>query len=279
MNVYYESSNKEKLALADWPLMIQNPEALFSSSWQYDAAEVSGNGGKIVKFKRGMVTKSLKISALAESKIDYEHLIAHVNEVFEKDLISLQPGKLFVNDYYLTGYMISRDYGDYEDLFDSVEMTMEFLAEYPFWVKEEKHSFLVQNGDLQDDFLDYPHDYPYDYGHERTIAFLENAHYAPVDFRMTIYGPVDNPSIRIADHLYKVNIPIYENEYLVIDTRSQTIEKTTWQGEKVNAFHNRHKQESVFTPIPPGKNILNWSMTFGIDVLLYLERSEPIWNL
>ena len=51
--------------------------------------------------------------------------------------------------------------------------------------------------------------------------------------------------------------------------------KTTAGGQKINAFDLRNKEESVFEQIPPGKLALDWSGTFGFDLTLYEERSEP----
>ena len=94
------------------------------------------------------------------------------------------------------------------------------------------------------------------------------------DFRIIVYGPVVNPRIQINGHPYQVNDTLLVGEYMVIDSRNNTITKYTGS-QAINLFDFRDKAYSVFQPIPGGTLRLNWTGLFGFDLTLFEERSEP----
>ena len=95
---------------------------------------------------------------------------------------------------------------------------------------------------------------------------------------MIIYGPVVNPQITVGVNTYLVNIVLEEGEYLEIDSAAGTVVKVKVSGERVNAFHNRSFENSVFEPIHPGGQDIGWSGRFAFDLVIYEERSEPRWR-
>ena len=98
------------------------------------------------------------------------------------------------------------------------------------------------------------------------------------NFRIVIYGPVINPTIYIAGHEYTVNIEISENEHLTIDSIERTIVLTRYDGTLFNAFGDRNKASYIFQKIPKGNCVVAWDGSFGFDVVLCEERSEPKWQ-
>ena len=87
--------------------------------------------------------------------------------------------------------------------------------------------------------------------------------------------PLNNLVPEINDHVYQILDVLGESEYVMIDSKKGTIVKTTAGGQKVNAFDLRNKEESVFEKIPEKTLLISWPGTFGFDLTLYEERSEP----
>ena len=98
---------------------------------------------------------------------------------------------------------------------------------------------------------------------------INNESYLPCHFRMTIYGPVTDPEIVIANHIYKVETTVFTDERLEIDSRNNTVIKIGRLGEETDLYNSRYKLQSVFA----------WPGGYGIDITLYDERSEPRWTL
>ena len=48
-------------------------------------------------------------------------------------------------------------------------------------------------------------------------------------------------------------------------------------GVMVNLFDLRGKEFSVFEPIPGDVVTVTWNGSFGFDITLFEERSEPAW--
>ena len=107
---------------------------------------------------------------------------------------------------------------------------------------------------------------------------IVNDHYADSNFLLTIYGPIVDPVLYIGGHEYSVTIVLEEGEYLEIDSAAGTVVKVKVSGERVNAFHNRSFESSVFEPIHPGGQDIGWSGRFAFDLVIYEERSEPRWR-
>jgi hypothetical protein len=92
---------------------------------------------------------------------------------------------------------------------------------------------------------------------------------------MTIFGPVVNPQITINGYTYIIYMSVAEGEYLVVDSRAKTVTLYGEGGVQTNAFDNRNKAESVFEQIPGGNLQVVWDATFGFNLTIYHERSEP----
>ena len=122
-------------------------------------------------------------------------------------------------------------------------------------------------------------EFPFDFCTETGEEVLINPSFNDSNFIMTIYGFAENPQLNIAGHPYKVEATINEGEQLVINSLTHTVQKIGRLGEITNLYNARGKIYSVFKKIPPGTNTLQWSGGFGIDIILFDERSEPKWSL
>jgi len=262
--------------------MVSNQAEIFENEWAYEYDSMSGiNGVKITSFNKKLAEKDLKLEVFADSEEHYASIVESFHESCEKDIINLTPGKLFVNNYYIQCYISGSQYGEYDENFYAVEKTISIVTEYPFWCQDVVTSFYKKEEALLDgETLDYPRVYPYDYKRSDDAGSnLLNNHYAPCDFQMCIQGACVEPDITIGGHLYEVKTTVSDNEYLIIDSRFNTVKKYDKYGNEFDVFNSRNKESDLFQKIPVGNSLTVWSGEFSFDVTLFYERSEPKWTL
>lgn len=209
------------------------------------------------------------------TKLKRTELITAFHEDIELDLQTMRTGRIDWGGWYVDCYITTSDTTPAAG--DWTENAISIFCPRPFWIKEEKKTFLPQDEPAAQDFLDYTFDYQYDYflgaiGSQRWVRSF------PFDtnFRMYIYGPVSNPRIAVNGYPYQVNDTLEATEYLVIDSRENTIIKYLANNTNVSIFDLRNKTESVFNKIPAGTLNLTWTGLFGFDLVLFDERSEPV---
>ena len=130
----------------------------------------------------------------------------------------------------------------------------------------------------EDPFLDYNHDYSYDYMQGvKGVREWYVDHYTDSEFEMTIFGYCVNPVIRINGYPYQIFTTIEANDYLVIKSKENDVTKWISGVVQQNVFDLRSKENSVFERIPSGKLTFTWEGTYGFNLKLFLERSEPQW--
>lgn len=282
MEVYYMNSKNEKIELSGWPLMIQEPEKLFSHKWSYKAKSEEKNGGKIERFYKNVTEKSATISVFAESKADYEKTMKRFSEACELDIIENSPGKLYINDLYMKCFIFESDYSEYEEDFYTVEKEISIVSGFPFWIKETSYVFrtdvsLPSTGGKKN--LDFPYDFKCDFSSSMVGRTINNTGIAPANFEITIYGACLNPYINIGGETYRVYASLDTGEYLKINSITKKIYKVKVNGEVVNQFNLRDRDpQPYFRKISPGINAVTWSGAYGVDVTLFEERSEPEWT-
>lgn len=272
---FVSGSDKKTFILnQDYKLAIKemNP---WQSKWNYESIEEQF-GITIASFKKEPITLALSLKFRGSENQISENLNGFF-EACEKDIINKTAGRLYVDDEYLSGYFLERETTPSETFY-GYQQDLEFFAPYPFWTQEISRSFPASQEIVTDSGLNYDYNYKYDYTLEKMgVRVWDNEHYAPSEFKMTIFGAVANPQITIAGHNYQVNTTLLAGDYLTIDSKAKTIIKTQNNGDQSNMFKYRNTAESVFEPIPAGANKINWSGLFGFDLTLYLERSEPKW--
>lgn len=256
-------------------------DATFHSySWGYDGTEQQ-YGTTITRFRKDPVQYEATIivrGSVAQRKNTLDHFL----ETTEVDIINKKPGKLIIGEYYINAYMISSSTAPYDGA-DWTQKDVTFFCPYPFWIMEISNSFEPSTGEAQDsgEFLDYEYDFSYDYSQASggNVIWIVD-HYAPCEFLMTIFGPAEDPRLTINGNPYQVYTTLGDNDYLQIDSRNNSITAFLNNGTRQNLYDMRPKypNPSVFTPIKPGNISVQWPGSFGIDLTLYLERSEPKWN-
>lgn len=308
--IRYINSQGECAELSAFPTRIREA-SLHNYSWKYDGKS-RRYGTKISRFTKDPAEYEITIAFTGSAKTQRENL-NNFYEITERDVMSVQPGKLYFDEYYIECFVIKSTTEPTE--FSRSERTVNILAPYPFWIRETTYQYLpeeetgetdinspvitgkdytgepLENGatirEFKFDFLrrsdkrvSYPlFDFTFDFIHTRGRRILDNASFKESEFVMTIYGYVDTPNIIIAGHQYIVNATAFEGERIVIDSRNGTVTKIGRLGERTNLYNSRDKVNSVFEKIPAGVQTISWSGGFGFDITLYDERSEPKWTL
>lgn len=259
-----------------------NYNGLHDYSWS-----VSSDNNRISAFRMGIATKSVPIIICCSSEEEGLRLKNRLLEYADKDVLALQHGKLIIGDYYLRCYITGSKKSRYLVNKGYLEAALTVTTDYPHWIKEETTSFrtngtvVTENGGQAvaagKRNLDFHADFPYDYASAMKGKKLGNTGFIGTNFRMIIYGAAVNPAVYIAGHYYQVNCLVDEDEYLTIDSIAKTITLTKRDGTAENCFNDRNRDSYIFQKIPAGDNTVAWNHTFGFDVTLFDERSEPKW--
>lgn len=258
-----------------------NYNDLHDYTWDFTA-----NGSRISSFSKGIVEKTIPLIICCDSVEDGLEKKNQLMEICEKDVLSLQHGKLTIGDYYIRCYITGSKKGNYLIHKGYIETTLTLTTEYPQWVKESLFRYMPSGyvitepgaGNVPKRNHDYNFDYPYDYMSESVMRTVDNTGFIESNFNLIIYGAVTNPIIHIGGHTYSVDCTVEENEYLTIDSVYKTIILRKQDGTKVNKFNDRNRDSYIFKKIEPGENVVSWSGDFGFDVILLEERSEPLWT-
>ena len=276
--VKYQNSIGEIYSLQEFGVKIKNAK-LHSYSW--NVIERKHRFGAAVRdFKKDAIEYKieLRISGTDNRKKEIENILF---EAFERDINTKRPGKLLYDDYYIECYITASETSP--DEYFGLKKTITAYCPYPFWIKETTYQYFpeppeaVKYTELEEGIM-FP-EFPFDFCTETGEEVLINPSFNDSNFIMTIYGFAENPQVNIAGHPYKVEATINEGEQLVINSLTHTVQKIGRLGEITNLYNARGKIYSVFKKIPPGTNTLQWPGGFGVDIILFDERSEPKCSL
>ena len=284
MKIFYKNSSGKVLDFMQWPYKISDSEIL-GYEWSYTGTENTGNksGGSLSSIRKKIGKTTLTLAVSARTKKAYTQALENLLAVTEEDILAGIPGKLYVGEFYYPCYVYASTKKEWGQMTTYAENKLKLVSPYPFWCREKIKSFLKGNPvteEVTDEFLFYPFGYPYRYSMPRDAGFMDNDHYAACDFRMVVYGPCENPEVRINGHLYKVTVHLAEGDYLEIDSRDNTVYQVKLDGRRINLFNQRDKESGIFEKIPTGRCSVYWATEgFGFDLTLFQERSEPVWSL
>lgn len=275
---YETGTGKEYRILTENGIMIK--EANFHA-YEWEPLEIANRYGATVSGFQKDPARYAATLCFQGTEQERRDAIEEFHAQTERDIINKTPGKLYFGlQQYLECYVISSETYPTEDGFWTYN-DVTFYAPYPFWIIDYNYLFPKKEdeGGAAGGYLEYPFDYSYDYtGWQEGYSRIRTGHYAPSTFTMTIYGPVSDPVINIGGQTYGLFDTIQDGEYVVIDSRYHTITKYLTNGTQQNLYDKRMKQQSIFAPIPPGTSLVRWSGSFGFDVTVHIERSEPKWN-
>lgn len=266
----------EVLNFGDWNGFFVNSNELHDFEWKTIAVN-----DRISGFERGIQKKSIPVRILCSSGREGMALRNTLFEIPEKDVLSQEYGRLWINGYYCDCYVTSSKKARYSIDGKYMETDLVIETDRPYWVKETTVYFegLGEDAEITSEDLDFPYEFPHDY---KVSTYrkneLDNTGFYDSRFRMIINGSVVNPTIYINDHMYQVNVTVDDGEFLTIDCASQTIYLTRADGEIVNTFDARNRDNYIFQPIVSGKQTVLWDNSFDFSIILLEERGEPKWD-
>ena len=280
MGLVYENSQGIRIDLSTFPYYLQD-EPLYDFEWEADLTSSGTKKSILTRFTRNSKRLQMDLVIHADSQAQFEYYLDQFFRITEYDVIAKTPGRLILKDTgeYISCYVVSSENSMWQNGIRTNVKKIAFLFTYPFWIKEVSRSFLPQTDTGEgDSFLDYNHDYAYDYMHGvKGVREWYIDHYTDSEFEMTIFGYCVNPVIRINGYPYQIYTTLEANDYLVIKSKDNEVTKWISGVVQQNAFDFRSKENSVFERIPSGKLIFTWEGTYGFDLKLFLERSEPQW--
>lgn len=279
-DIYYVGAQYgEKIDFCRWPYMVTGGD-LFSG--EYDEIEENDH---IQDFEKKITDYSLEVEINAIGEVNFRRAVDYLEEVTEKDIVNVTPGRLYVGNSYMKCWIVGTDKDRWVNDLCSISNELTIKSDYPYWITEEKFEFLkAEQSEVMSPWLEFPYDYPYEYGKVRTLQYIQNSNYTSSGFKMTIYGPCINPIIRIAGHVYELQTTLYAGEYAVIDSstrysKDRKIVKVKEDGTQEDIYNSRNKDSEVWRKIPPGRSIVSWNGSFGFDIILFNERGTPRWTL
>lgn len=241
-------------------------------SWKADGTKRQ-YGQRVSRFSRDPATYEADL-IFHGNPAELRRTIQALHNDFENDMRRMTPGRLVWGDYYIDAY-INGSAVENVSYWSWISNKIQILAPYPFWIKEEK-VMLTNASETTGGYLDYPYDYNYDY-----TAPVIGKKVVPSDspfaseFSMIIYGLAVNPRIVINGYPYILYATIPSGAYVIVDSKQRTIMLYKRNGQKMNIFDFRNKSDSIFEKIPAGNLDIVWDATFGVDLTIFREKSEP----
>lgn len=207
-----------------------------------------------------------------------------IYEVAAVDVEAAKPGRLYVGDWYLPGYIVGSKKGRYWHTGAAADYELTFVSDDPRWTLEHDNAFTP--GANRDGGFTYPHDYPYNYGTTMGSVSVENPSVLPSSAKIVVYGPATNPYVIVGGNRYEVEATVPSGGYLVIDGAASppAITLVHDDGTNENAFHRRRGNQRkgggsyIFEPVPPGVLSVMWDGSFGFDLIIHEKRDERRWS-
>lgn len=253
-----------------------NYNKLRDYSWSYDTIN-----NRISRFYRPITSQQIPLVVHCNSDEEAIRVKNKLLELAEADIEAKLPGKIYVGEYYINGFITASEKSNYLISKRLVNINLTLTSDDPAWYREQKYVFFPGDNagaEVIGGGTDYPYDYPYDYGMAMNNRKIVSDTVGGSAFRILIYGACTNPAVIVGGHTYAVKGTVNAGETLLIDSLTKTITLTTASGVKINWFDKRSREDYIFEPIPAGQNAVSWIGTFGFDFTVIEKRSEPKWT-
>ena len=249
---------------------------LHTYAWEPDVT-ILQYGTRVNRFRKSpsAYTMQLDVDGTLEEKMSR---LNSLHAAFDEDIHNKTPGMMVHGNYYVKCYMIASSTFA-ENPYTTNEVTV--YCPYPFWIRDNTWTFAKQESTAAaNQYLDFDFDFPYDFASDQTgQGMIRNDGSGKANYQLTVYGGCTNPYIMVDGRMIGVNTVLGSTEYMVIDSRDNTVIRVTNSGEKINLYNNRIKTGvSIFDQIEPGTHTVIWPGTFGFDLTIFEERSEPAWS-
>lgn len=270
LDIVYESSTGAIIPLNSG-IYVGKPNDLFSREWDYKigyrALASASRGARKVSFKAFFADM-----AQADAFRRYA----------DTDMQRGTPGTIHVNGWFQRCFVVASEVDGIGDDFFAAKLTLVLLD--GVWRRGTTTAFVPVRDSADYEFLDLPHDLPYDLGVTAPRQYAINPGYSNSPARLIVYGPVVNPSVRLAGNLYQVDATVPEGGYMDINPLRRTVTVVAADGTTMDAFSKAHRGsgagsgEYIFERVPAGTSEISWDNSFGFDLTLYEEESEPSWS-
>ena len=279
-SIKYINSLGEEIELNKFPYIIQSSD-LKDYKWEY--LTKNEYNPKVYAFSRSMIEKKIQIAVVATNKTKYVQYCNKLLEVFEKDVYAVKKGRIVVNDdYYMEGYFVQKQIKSW---YSSKVIMNEFVfvSETGKWYKDVYKVFGLSyrpspdEGELESKF--YPNDFKFDFAPASDVKRLVSDSFVPFDFEIVFHGACENPTLIAGGNVYRVYTTLVAGEYLTVNSIDKTIIKTKANGQKVNEFSKRDRENYIFEqmPAPNGRTFMQVQDGYVVAVRSFTERSEPKW--
>lgn len=275
--IVYINHLGEELNLCSDAYKILRDTTLFDYSWNY--TRKNDYAKYVTAFNREFIEKTFSVRISADSKKSYYEIMDQMNEIFEKDIDAVSPGRLIVDDdYYLTCYITKKTTSVWKPGAYVLKNDYTALCETGKWVHEVSRIFGSDTIDTDDTLdKDYPYDYPYDFRPSTGVTRFISDSFIPFDFELTFEGPIEVPYIIVMDHMYRVYTKLEQNEILKVNSADKTIKKIKVDGEEVNEFSKRDRENYIFEKMKTvnGSSHVSFPKDSRITLKAYALRSVP----
>ena len=277
-SIYYENSAGEIIRFDEAPIVVQTT-GLFDWQWNISAYDRAiRDGGRAVAARRPVQDRTLLLDVFSDSQSEHDAAIDRIHDVLERDLCTLVPGRLWINDRYVRCFAyasvktIDRDWSTYT----VVGLTLKLIS--PAWVKEETVTVLPVSGNAAGGEKKYLGKYPYKYSEGGNVARFVNDTASSAPMIIKIFGACSNPSVYIGENEYSVNTSVAAGDYVVIDQWDKSVYRVSQSGVRSDIFNLRKKSVDNFLYAPSGSLTVSCSGQFACEVTFLTQRSEPEWT-
>ncbi|HBV83572.1 MAG TPA: hypothetical protein DEB74_12450 [Lachnospiraceae bacterium] len=274
MEFYYINHEGKKLDFTKEPYIARDITELLNYDHGYEV-----RNQRISGFSHGVAEIPFSVNVTAQTREEYLAASDMFFRITEKDILKNKKGRLYLDGQYVLCNLVGSTKSDWYREVGFHVNHIRMVTDKPFWITEKHFSF-SKKAEKEKIFehLDYQYDFPYDLTREQVgLDKIEGGDLSDSHFKLTIYGPAVFPQIIIGGHIYRVNTVVAEGEYLTIDSRSHEVIRHLIDGTKIDEYDNREHEHSVFKKIPAGTAEVEWAGSFGWDITLFEERSEPRW--
>ena len=268
--IIYTNHLNEQIKFGDFPYFANYSE-LRDYSWEY-----TETNSRILSFRKEIKQYKLPVVIMCMTEEEGFQRRNDLFEITEKDVLAKQYGTLQIGEYKLQCYVQESKKSKFLNTKKYMEVQLTVLTDKPYWLKENVFRFRKTTND--NEYLDFPYDMPYDFKNSLSLMKFVNTNFTASNFRIIIYGAVENPKLLINSHAYEVETSLVANETLTIDSFTKTIEQVSVGGTRYNKFSSRNKDSYIFEKIATGKCAVLPSEKFDFDIIIYEERGEPKWT-
>ena len=290
----YENNRGQRINLSEHPYYL-DIEPLLDYQWSYSQKE-KRRGNIIAGFAKDIQSMDLTLNILARETRRRDEAIDEFNNLIEADIYDGIAGKIWLNDWYTRGYIISSQNTKWQYGKPIVQKKVKLVREQENWyhsvrignfgnteqeeafnfVEDEIKTFERYEGDgvsLLEGY-NYEFDYMADIQSQQRIS---NPNATPCEFIISIQGYVNRPVVQIGENVIAVDVEVPHGANLQVDSSAKTAILTLADGTMINVFGARDPDYYLFARIPSGNNIVTWNGSYMWEVKMLEERSEPRW--